>query len=108
MTQSTQSRSESGLILPSYRRDVGSHPPLDFAGYGSTALRHPKQPLQLLPHYLTEVTGPLLGHDRVGEAEAVKQARKLSPQQARRAREHESSHKGRKTVLRQLDKQIDR
>ncbi|QUH03019.1 protocatechuate 3,4-dioxygenase subunit beta [Saccharopolyspora erythraea] len=69
MTQSTQSRSESGLILPSYRRDEGSHPPLDFAGYGSTALRHPKQPLQLLPQYLTEVTGPLLGHDRVGETD---------------------------------------
>jgi protocatechuate 3,4-dioxygenase beta subunit len=37
------------------------HPPLDFEGYRSTALRHPKQPLVLLPHRLTEVTGPLLG-----------------------------------------------
>ena len=34
---------------------------LDFEGYRSTALRHPKQPLILLPHRLTEVTGPLLG-----------------------------------------------
>src|SRR6266702_2406414 len=49
------------LVLPSYERPEGLHPPLDFDGYRSTALRHPKQPLVLLPHRLTEVTGPLLG-----------------------------------------------
>ncbi|QUH03428.1 hypothetical protein HUO13_23710 [Saccharopolyspora erythraea] len=46
--------------------------------------------------------------DGLPAAEAVKQARRLGPDQARRAREHESSHKARKTVLRQLDRQIDR
>ena len=51
------------LVLPSYERPAGLHPPLDFNGYRSTALRHPKQPLVLLPHRLTEVTGPLLGGD---------------------------------------------
>ena len=57
------SLAESGrLVLPSYERPAaGLHPPLDFEGYRSTALRHPKQPLVLLPHRLTEVTGPLLG-----------------------------------------------
>jgi protocatechuate 3,4-dioxygenase beta subunit len=51
-----------------YRRDPeGTHPPLDYPGYKSTALRHPKQPLVLLPHKLTEVTGPLLGPGRLGE-----------------------------------------
>jgi protocatechuate 3,4-dioxygenase beta subunit len=56
------------LRLPQYRRDpVGTHPPLDFAGYRSTALRHPKQPLVVLPHLLTEVTGPALGPGRIGE-----------------------------------------
>ena len=45
------------LVLPSYERPAaGLHPPLDFEGYRSTALRHPKQPLVLLPHRLTEVT----------------------------------------------------
>ena len=44
------------LVLPSYERPSGVHPPLDFEGYRSTALRHPKQPLVLLPHRLTEVT----------------------------------------------------
>jgi protocatechuate 3,4-dioxygenase beta subunit len=38
----------------------GTHPPLDYAGYKSTALRHPEQPPVVLKHRLTEVTGPLL------------------------------------------------
>ena len=57
---------ERGLLLPRYARDEGSHPDLDTPGYRSSALRHPMRPLQLLPQHLTEVTGPLLGHDRVG------------------------------------------
>ncbi|GAA5126592.1 protocatechuate 3,4-dioxygenase subunit beta [Haloechinothrix salitolerans] len=52
--------------LVGYRRDTKSHPPLDSPGYRSTALRHPTQPLTLLPHRLTEVTGPLLGPGRIG------------------------------------------
>jgi protocatechuate 3,4-dioxygenase beta subunit len=42
-----------------------THPPLDYPAYRSTALRHPSRPLFLLPQRLTEVTGPLLGADRV-------------------------------------------
>src|SRR6266700_401421 len=53
------------LVLPSYERPAGLHPPLDFEGYRSTALRHPKQPLVLLPQRLTEVTGPLLGDELI-------------------------------------------
>lgn len=53
--------------LGGYRRDTDSHPPLDFPAYRSTVLRHPTQPLTLLPHRLTELTGPLLGQGRVGE-----------------------------------------
>ncbi len=51
--------------LPVYERPRGLHPPLDFPGYRSTSLRAPSQPLVLLPHNLTEVTGPLLGDERV-------------------------------------------
>jgi protocatechuate 3,4-dioxygenase, beta subunit len=51
-----------------YRREApGTHPPLDYPDYRSTALRHPHQPLVPLPHRLTEVTGPLLGEGRVTE-----------------------------------------
>jgi protocatechuate 3,4-dioxygenase beta subunit len=66
----------TNLALPGYRRpgdDV--HPPLNTPEYRSTALRHPKQPLVLLPHSLTEITGPLLGEGRVspGDADLTKQ-----------------------------------
>ncbi len=59
-----------GFALPSYERPRGLHPPLDSPGYRSTALRAPAQPLVLLPHRLTEVTGPLLGEERVTAADA--------------------------------------
>ena len=61
--------SGSGLALP-YVRPAGVNPPLDFAEYRSTALRAPHQPLVLLPHRLTEITGPLLGAERVTAADA--------------------------------------
>jgi protocatechuate 3,4-dioxygenase, beta subunit len=61
----------SGLMLPNYAKPAeGNHPPLDFPGYRSTALRHPKQPLVLLPQRLTEVTGPLLGSDLITPSDA--------------------------------------
>jgi protocatechuate 3,4-dioxygenase, beta subunit len=50
-----------------YRRDAHVHPPLAFPDYRSTALRHPCEPLVYLPHTLTEVTGPVLGRERVGQ-----------------------------------------
>ena len=55
------------FVLPDpYRADpAGTHPPLDFAGYRSTALRHPTRPLRPLPQRLTELTGPVFGADRV-------------------------------------------
>jgi len=49
-----------------YRReDSGSHPRHLDAGYGSTALRAPLQPLVRLPHTLTEVSGPAEGGARL-------------------------------------------
>jgi protocatechuate 3,4-dioxygenase, beta subunit len=59
-----------------YRRDTaGVHPPLAWPDYRSTALRAPSRPLLPLPHTLTEVTGPLLGEDRVapGDADLTRQ-----------------------------------
>jgi protocatechuate 3,4-dioxygenase beta subunit len=44
-----------------------AHPPLDYPPYRSTALRHPKEPLVYLPQTITEITGPQLGAERVGE-----------------------------------------
>jgi protocatechuate 3,4-dioxygenase beta subunit len=39
--------------------------PLDHPQYKSSRLRHPKQPLILMPQSITEVTGPQLGPERV-------------------------------------------
>jgi protocatechuate 3,4-dioxygenase beta subunit len=51
-----------------YRRDgLGAHPPHLYPDYVGTRLRAPKRPLTLLPHTLSEVTGPVYGHERVGE-----------------------------------------
>jgi protocatechuate 3,4-dioxygenase, beta subunit len=55
---------------PSYERPIGVHPPLATPGYRSTVLRAPTQPLVLLPQNLTEITGPMLGADRVTEGDA--------------------------------------
>lgn len=59
-----------GLALPSYPRLSGVHPPLDTPEYRSTLLRAPKRPLVPLLQGLTEVTGPLLGAERVTAADA--------------------------------------
>jgi protocatechuate 3,4-dioxygenase, beta subunit len=55
-----------GTSLPRYRGDEGAHPPLHVPAYGSTATRAPSRPLVLAPQTLTEVTGPLLGEERMG------------------------------------------
>ena len=69
MTGSDHSGS-GGLVLPRYHPADGAHPPLDSPAYRSTLLRAPGQPLVRLPQGLTEVTGPLLGAERVTAADA--------------------------------------
>jgi protocatechuate 3,4-dioxygenase, beta subunit len=58
------------VLPPAYRRDDGVHPPLLSPGYGSTVLRAPSRAPLLLPHTLTELTGPALGEGRVTESDA--------------------------------------
>jgi protocatechuate 3,4-dioxygenase, beta subunit len=59
------------IAMPSvtgYRRDEdGIHPQLLWPDYRSTVTRAPKRPLTILPHTLTEVTGPVFGTDRIGD-----------------------------------------
>jgi protocatechuate 3,4-dioxygenase beta subunit len=61
---------ETGLILPRYQRPEGVHPPLDYPEYRSSQLRAPTRPLVPMPQWLTEVTGPLLGPERVTAPDA--------------------------------------
>jgi protocatechuate 3,4-dioxygenase, beta subunit len=58
------------LALPHYRSAAGVHPPLDTTAYRSSTLRAPHQPLLPLPQRLTEITGPLLGPERVTASDA--------------------------------------
>jgi protocatechuate 3,4-dioxygenase, beta subunit len=53
-----------------YERPEGLHPPLDTPEYRSTLLRAPRQPAVRLEQGLTEITGPLLGAERVTAADA--------------------------------------
>jgi protocatechuate 3,4-dioxygenase, beta subunit len=47
-------------------RDWSSHPPLLYPPYRSTLLRAPTKPLVPLMHGLTERSGPVYGHDKIG------------------------------------------
>jgi len=51
--------------LVSYEIPAGTHPPLLSPAYRSTITRAPGQPLIAVPQTLTEITGPLFGHQRV-------------------------------------------
>ena len=67
----TGTTSESRLILPrSLREPAEKRTPVGFPDYRSTALRAPLRNPVDLPHRLTEVTGPVLGEDRVTAADA--------------------------------------
>ena len=59
------------LLLPRYAPvPEGVHAPLLSPDYRSTVRRSPARPPVDLPQRLTEVTGPLLGEDRVTERDA--------------------------------------
>jgi protocatechuate 3,4-dioxygenase, beta subunit len=47
------------------RPPSGTHPPNDSPGYRSTALRHPKEPLIVIPHTMSELTGPVYPYGRI-------------------------------------------
>jgi protocatechuate 3,4-dioxygenase beta subunit len=70
MTTEVPPRPGGGLALPWYPRPRGVHPPLDSPAYRSSLLRAPKRKLVPLPQGLTEVTGPLLGAERVTAADS--------------------------------------
>ena len=70
MSDTVNGQAGARLVVAGYApEEPGTHPPLDYPDYRSTALRHPRLPLVPLPHRLTEVTGPLLGEGRVGETD---------------------------------------
>ena len=62
--------------ITAYRRPAaGTQPDYLYPPYVSTVKRAPTKPLVMLPHTLTELTGPLFGQDEVkpGDADLTKQ-----------------------------------
>lgn len=63
--------------IQGYRpRDWGSHPPYLYEGYGSSVRRAPREPLIPLNHTLSEITGPIFGHEAVqpGDSDLTRNA----------------------------------
>jgi protocatechuate 3,4-dioxygenase beta subunit len=48
------------------RAESNVHPPPNTPAYRATALRHPTQPLVIIPQTLTELTGPVFGPGTIG------------------------------------------
>ena len=51
------------------RPESGDQPPLLYPAYASTVRRAPSKPLIQIPHTLSELTGPLFGHNPIGETD---------------------------------------
>lgn len=51
------------LVYP--RESLKAHPSNDFSAYQSTVKRHPTKPLVIIPATLSELTGPVYGHESV-------------------------------------------
>ena len=49
---------------------LGAHPPYLAPAYVATRLRSPTKPLIILPHTLSELSGPVYGHESVTETDA--------------------------------------
>jgi protocatechuate 3,4-dioxygenase beta subunit len=56
------------LVFP--KKSLADHAPYLSPGYVSTIKRSPSQPLIVLPHTLTELTGPVYGHARLQVTDA--------------------------------------
>lgn len=56
--------------LPYRREDTVSQPPYCSPDYRATVERSPRQPLVIQPHTLSEITGPVYGHERIGPVDA--------------------------------------
>lgn len=56
-------------VIPYRRYEASSQPKLLHAAYRVTVSRAPRQPLIVLPHTLSEITGPVFGHSDIAETD---------------------------------------
>jgi protocatechuate 3,4-dioxygenase, beta subunit len=57
-------------VNPYRRHEASSQPTSLYPAYRATVLRAPRQPLIFLPHTLSEVTGPVYGHNQISATDA--------------------------------------
>ncbi len=57
-------------LVPYRRAQPNCQPDYAYSAYRSTLRRAPKLPLIVLPHTLSEVTGPLFGHESTSETDS--------------------------------------
>jgi protocatechuate 3,4-dioxygenase beta subunit len=63
----THELTRTGEVIGYRRDDVEVDPPYLHHDYVATRTRAPGRPLTILPHTLSEITGPAFGHEHVGE-----------------------------------------
>ena len=56
-------------VVPYRRHDPSTQPESLYEPYRSTVLRSPRKPLVFLPHTLSEITGPVFGHNDIAESD---------------------------------------
>jgi protocatechuate 3,4-dioxygenase beta subunit len=66
-TERAADHASNGAVIGYRHDDLEVDPPYLYPDYVSTRTRAPKRPLIPLAHTLSEVTGPVYGHERVGE-----------------------------------------
>jgi protocatechuate 3,4-dioxygenase, beta subunit len=69
MGRTAKDDKDSNLVLPYHRPDPKSQPPYLYPPYRISVRRSPRKPLIVLPHTLSEVTGPAFGHGDIGETD---------------------------------------
>jgi protocatechuate 3,4-dioxygenase beta subunit len=60
---------EASTVIPYRRCAPGTQPEYLCPGYRATIRRAPSRPLIVLPHTLSEITGPMFGHESIGAAD---------------------------------------
>jgi protocatechuate 3,4-dioxygenase, beta subunit len=61
---------ERSTVVPYCRHQAGSQPSSLYDPYRASVRRAPSKPLILLPHTLSEITGPVYGHGEIGDADS--------------------------------------
>jgi protocatechuate 3,4-dioxygenase beta subunit len=61
---------EVAVTLSYPKESLSAHPPYLHPGYVSTVKRSPSRPLVVIPHTLSELTGPVYGHESVRQDDA--------------------------------------